>query len=242
MLAEAGFLDILTESFRRQRLEDPALEDECYGNLRSPLEIQPYKMSSRKSGSTREKIAKEENRNATNINGNTKRSTVSTELSKPLKVNEKDRKTYEEKPEKLNASSNERDSFYEDGKNRLDKPDCFQEILSSSEEELRDLCSELNKTFQASKEIEIPRVIPQESTEEIPQRTKNAKICNSEKQFTDIDKDLYRKRYKSTRGIFKKKIKFSRPSLNLHKMLATRFSPLHKDFVSYGNFCPIEKI
>lgn len=207
MLAETGYLEILTESFRRQRLDDTTLKDECYDNLRSALEIQSHKISTHKSifNNSKEKIAKEVAKNSTNIeNCKSKISTVSTEISKPLKVNEKDQKTCGEKPEKFNASSNEINSCFKGGKSRVDKPEGFQEVLSSSEEELRELCSELNKTFHTSKEIEIPRVIPQESPVVSPRRSKNGKICNTKKQIVEIDKDVCRKRYKTTQRSFKK--------------------------------------
>lgn len=249
MLADTGYLENLTESLRRQRIDD-SFKGECFGHLRNTVGFQQAVPCRIISSRTKTLVYQEPlrtnsvDKTSTNShNRKTKLSSMSTEITKPVQE-VKPHKTFKEisylKPK---APLPEICSPLIQ-KDLLDKPETSLEILSSSEEELRELCSNQNKTFRILNQI--PHRVPNTSPGKSLRLTRKAeKNCTNETNsgFEDNDdKDMSRKRNKTFRGSFKKKMKLSRPSLNMDKMLATRLS-LTKDHISNGNnFYPIENV
>lgn len=209
-LAERGIVENLAESFQQQRLDD----SNNYGHLCNAVSLTSTPSVQYRSSSCvfsmiygREKQHK---------HFNVKRNILSKScLQSKALSNKKIHESFKEGLDVAHKPSFPEIHFEIKQRNRGGK-DRSREILSSSEEELSELCSRNGKFLPSNQGAHLMDSSRWPLRLEPPDKVRPT--GTESQQSTESN----RKRYKQPRKKTTKKIKLSRPSLDLDKMLATR--------------------
>lgn len=225
MLAERGTVENLAESFRQQCLDDSI---ESFGHLRNAVNINSPNVSYRNSSCACSIYGKDRAQKTFHERKNWIRNKCY--RCKPLR-NQKIHETFTETVKSTLPEIH----FKIKPTEHLDKASS-REILSSSEEELSELCARNKIEMPSNAEIQHLMAPSCQFGFKPPD-----KVQSTGTESCQNNKDLNRKRYKQPRGKTVKKIKLSRPSLDLDKMRATKMGCNWKFVLKNGNiFAPID--